>query len=290
MSLRFIVLGDSFTAGEYLQTSWPSRLNTYAFGDSVKYEFYSFAMGGSGFAKWYSQFFNEIVPNYNFDAVIIAVFGDDFKRDMLYGDCKNGKVMYYKSNTLIDSLSINADKINWVEAAQYNSNNDLLARISLPNGLLLQNVLFELLNHFEISKKNQDYYKSISIKKDNSSDSYCGDDFISRYGQQKFDYLSEVLTYCSQNKKPVVIVSVPSLELLEWSHYDDFVLNKELEFIADTFDLKFFNSYPYFSKLKQDKLDSMFIENDGHWNQCGSDYFADAFYLYLKDSILLINE
>lgn len=287
---RFIVLGDSFTAGEYIQMAWPSRLNTYDFGDSVRYEFYSFALGGSGFAKWCNQFLYEIIPDYEFDAVIIASFGDDFKRDMLYGDCKNGKVMYYKSNTLLDSVSLNADKINWVEAAQYNCNSDLLIRNSLPIGLPLQNVIYEFLNQFEISKKNLEYYQLISTKKDVNSVSYCGNDFINRYGQQKFDYLSEVLTYCLQNKKPVVIASVPSLELIELSRHEEFVLNKELEFIADTFNLQFFNSYPYFSKLEQDKLESMFIKNDSHWNQRGSDYFADALYVFLKDSVLLTVE
>ena len=80
---RFIVLGDSYTAAEYIDSPWPDKIEMTINkpDDSLKYEFYSFALDAAGITNWHSIFFNEIVLQYEFDALILAVYDDDLYRN-----------------------------------------------------------------------------------------------------------------------------------------------------------------------------------------------------------------
>ncbi|MCP4121655.1 MAG: SGNH/GDSL hydrolase family protein, partial [Bacteroidetes bacterium] len=98
---RYIVLGDSFTAGAYLKTSWPDYCQKQLSSDTsiTPVELYNFSVDGGGIHNWHSIFFNEVVPQYEFDAVIIAIFPGDLSRDFFilnHQEDSTAKYGYFK--------------------------------------------------------------------------------------------------------------------------------------------------------------------------------------------------
>jgi hypothetical protein len=290
---RFIVLGDSFTSGEYISESWPSKLNYEFNSDSINYEFYSFALGGGGFLNSYNQFFYEVIPNYNFDAVILAIFGDDIKRDMIYADCVNGEVFYYRSTEIIKQIEdferIEFNRNIGAVLSDFDSEKNLLDLGALQRPYPIMSYVLNSLFMRELNQKRLAYYKEIAVVNNTNSETvYCSNDFIKRYGLAKYNYFIDMVNYCDENSKPMILVSIPGKELVEWYKEEPLVINQELEFLSDTFNLYYFDTYPQFAKLSEESLDSLFIYYDGHWNQKGSDYFSEIFSTYLHDNIFLI--
>lgn len=92
---RIIVMGDSYTAAEFLDHPWTERVNQYL-SEKESYnmhetEIYSFSKSGYGLMNWHSIFFRDIVPHYEFDALVLAIFDDDLDRDfeMIRGKGQN---------------------------------------------------------------------------------------------------------------------------------------------------------------------------------------------------------
>ena len=86
---RIIVLGDSFTAGTMYGETWPDRLQALLnknANNKYKYEVYSFALDGIGIDNWYRQFIYEIMPDFDFDAVMIASYVGDLFRVFVMSD------------------------------------------------------------------------------------------------------------------------------------------------------------------------------------------------------------
>ena len=73
-TLRFLVFGASYSFGSFLKTNWPNRLQQKLDEEGIDIEFYNFSLDGSGNLNTYRLFFEMIVPNYEFDGVIIASF------------------------------------------------------------------------------------------------------------------------------------------------------------------------------------------------------------------------
>ena len=90
-SKRVAAFGDSFTAMVQIESPWPEqlerRLNSKA---KVNCECYNFGINGAGLQNWNSIFFKELVPNYEFDAVIFAVFMENLSRPFSMACCKDG--------------------------------------------------------------------------------------------------------------------------------------------------------------------------------------------------------
>ena len=82
-AFRFVVLGDSFTNDQAVSTGWPERLQELLrsrpeTGRSV--EVYEFSTDGGGLLNWYATFRDQLLPNFEFDALIIADWGNDLER------------------------------------------------------------------------------------------------------------------------------------------------------------------------------------------------------------------
>nr|NIM61841.1 hypothetical protein [Acidobacteriota bacterium]NIQ84725.1 hypothetical protein [Acidobacteriota bacterium] len=81
---RVAVFGDSYTAGYYVPRSWPDLAEVAA----PHIDFMNFAVDGGGLVNWWSVITRLVAPQeYELDAVIFAVFGDDLFREFsVYDD------------------------------------------------------------------------------------------------------------------------------------------------------------------------------------------------------------
>lgn len=95
---RIIVFGDSFTGSVNFSGTWPDRLHDLLQGHfsrgATQVEVYNFALPGIGLNNWSNIFFKEIVPNFEFDAVIFAVSSDNLNRDFYLNlETEEGKLL-----------------------------------------------------------------------------------------------------------------------------------------------------------------------------------------------------
>lgn len=89
---RFAVLGDSFTAGTYLERNWPDHVEDLAREGGRPIELFNFSNGGGGLANWWSVVLLHIEPRgYQFDGIIFAVWGNDLHRTFTIADHRGTK-------------------------------------------------------------------------------------------------------------------------------------------------------------------------------------------------------
>lgn len=78
---RFAVFGDSFTAAQFLEVNWPRRGEELLAATGQDVELLNFAVDGGGFLNWWSILTREVWPeDYELDGVILAVAVDDLTR------------------------------------------------------------------------------------------------------------------------------------------------------------------------------------------------------------------
>jgi hypothetical protein len=99
-SKRYIVFGDSYTAGEVSDTTWPDLANTLLqlqLADTP-HVFMNFALEAVGLATWHRQYFQEVVPGYDFDGIVLAVHGGDG-----HGDCDLNREAVVKHSSPLET-------------------------------------------------------------------------------------------------------------------------------------------------------------------------------------------
>ena len=79
---RYIVFGDSFSAGLFMDTSWVDKIHADLKQKNVPIELYNFSIDGGGIMNWYSTLCNEIIPNYQFDGIILMSYLDNLRKRM----------------------------------------------------------------------------------------------------------------------------------------------------------------------------------------------------------------
>lgn len=295
-TFRYIVFGDSFTQGYFLEKNWPDFLNKEL--DSKKIEFYNFAVDAGGLMNWHNIYFNEIINNYEYDGIIIASFGNNFDR--------NFWVMHpnYQSNTIkagyLKNIPKNIEDLETNYSIQ--SYPGLYKPVSETDSILnyMESRIFQLQPlHFyfykfirakinnaknvlfvkkEINNFRKKFVKNIDIE------SYEIQDFKTRYGENKFKLLDQILTHAKENRKEVILANVPDKLAIIDGVSDcivDFLNNNptnilvsEMYFLSKYYDTKYFNGYEIFDNMPIDSLNNYWFAYDGHWNQKGSNLFA----------------
>lgn len=298
-TFRFLVLGDSYTASEYLQTPWTDQIERIINEkDSIfSFEFYSFALDGIGLSNWHSIFFNEMAPNYEFDALILAIYGDDLYRDfyMMFADDTNVYGSYFKSRPEnIEDFEKNYKK-NMYSVGKIMNDNTINKNLKLNNfsteDNIIKNNLYLLIKTHSILQSieynlNRKRYLEGFYKQSNKDKNNLSIDLVkSKLGVANFKMLEEIFGYCNENKKTVIIANVPHIEIVKQNNYKNCKSTYQLEseVISDYYHALYFDSYPLFQKLPYDSLQSFYLKHDAHWNQKGSDFFSQNFAQFINE-------
>ncbi len=292
---RFIVFGDSYTAAEFLKTPWPDATEGLLQKESTLFypEMYSFALDGIGLSNWHSIFFNEIANQYDFDGIILAVYDDDLQRDffMMYSDSAHVYGSYsekppadmrafetvYKKSMYIAGNIQNETVLN-----QKRQSKEYSTAENLPvSNLFILHKLYSSLKKIEYDVKK----RNSNIDEENDTFYIIDTEPINQLRKpEKIKMLDDIIGFCKNNNKEVILISVPHIELVRNNVFKrkKSISQKELEYISTRYSLPYFDLYPYFEILPCDSLKQMYLNNDGHWNQQGSDYFAGIVARLLK--------
>lgn len=274
---RWIVFGDSFTDGYFLNKNWVDQMNQMYKEDSIPTELYSFSINGGGMRNWYQIYQNIIRSKFEYDGVIFAVFGNDLMRDffVLHQDAEHELYKYYIH--IPNQKEVDLDLKNEVNAQ--------LDFIPLFKGdFIYTSKICNFILREYFNKKYQFSYKNAQsdllhkfIKSDDSLK--INEEYMENKYHGNYQFLMGMIDSLKIQNKQVLLLSIPELYGLKMNvsgHSTQ--IQKELNCIANQQKLIFIDGYQLLISPKKKSLDSFYFKNDGHWNQAGSDEFALQLY------------
>lgn len=300
-TLRVVVFGDSFTASEFLPTPWPDRVNSALAGKTKRpLELYSFAVNGAGVWNWNSIFFNDVVPNYQFDAVLIAVWGDDLARPfsvLHYDESGQSYMNRFDTQPATDDEFFRDyfPKVpkHFAKVASDTEIDAMIASIAAP----WQPAAFELrvprlvsTLWSRIGRGNAGLERlAEAAKLTAATDVVPLDEIKASYGAVQFGKLEEMMAYCRANRIPVVLAALPSaggaVAVAQSAGRDETAFQREVRSLAHHFGALYMDGHAPFGRVPSQDIAAVYwLKYDGHWNQAGSDLFAGAMTRFLIDN------
>lgn len=287
---RYIVFGDSHTQGYFLERNWPDLVNEKLKNNNI--ELYNFSIDGGGLVNWHNIFFKELLKNYEFDGIIFAVYGNNFDRDfwVLSPDYKQNinQGGYIDSipksqNDLLNNYKLQKGESLYKTNSEINKNKDLYLSKKikfLPFNFYSLKLYSDLKKEIELreylNKYNNSNYVTYKI-----SDTYNINDFVGRYGLGKYKLLNEIMKTADSLELKVIFCNIPDKDLI--FNYKSFIPAniKELMFLSEYYNAKFYNICEVFKGYEKDSLENFWFKYDGHLNQKGSEIISDAFSKFL---------
>ncbi len=94
--VRLAVLGDSFTAAQFLDTNWPDRIEEWASEQNHAIELLNFSLEGIGLANWWGITKHLLeAEHWEIDGIVFAIYPGDLYRTFLVRDERNRKGNLY---------------------------------------------------------------------------------------------------------------------------------------------------------------------------------------------------
>lgn len=270
---RWIVLGDSFTDAYFLRNNWVDVVDGLSRQSADSIELYSFSINGGGIKNWY-QIYNQLVqPNFEFDGVVFAVFGNDLNRDYFVMHQQEEKTLQRYYDTVPNRETIQND-IKEIR----NDNEIVNAKISrkLYTSSLL-NYLYrrylEMKFYQSLKKSTQELTHNFLAPYEKRIDELY---FEKKYGQ-KFSLMKEMVESLKKSGKSIILISIPEEFGLQINQQGKkTAIQSELMWLCQEYDMKYIDGYKLL--LKPNITKPSFIPFDGHWRQAASDSFAVRLY------------
>ncbi len=293
---RWMVFGDSYTAGEITDTTWVDLYQKRFNKDST--EHYNFGLEGSGINNWHAIFFKEIIPNYEFDGIVLAVFGDlksksyDLARPVIIKHSFDN----YSGLSFFDSLPINSDDFEqnyknklFYESSIYDSADIAKYKLHLlgspkktyrfswtkPEFYFLH-IIWDAIVYFQNINSFEKRFSSKYIDPKMLSGTYEGLlNYDELFGKQNMNRVAEMMDYCVKNKKSIRLISIPSYNVVarDPKHYHNNIYNKHLKLLAKQYGASFYDGYQLYDSIPIAARENYILYGDSHWNRKGIDLF-----------------
>ncbi len=302
-TVRLIVFGDSFSAAGFMGIPWPDRVHEALRRDGTEappVELYSFSLDGAGIANWHSIFFNEIVPNYDFDGVIIADYADDLSRafSLLHFDGDKAYEARFPTQPADDAdffanyfPRMPRHPIKVIADAEMDRMiADLGGPWRWPGFALRAPALLEARWRVLVAQRQALARLAATATLVDRPELYSMAEMEQSYGARQFGFLLEMLAYCRARDIPVVLASIPTRDgarnVAATSGGAETAHEREVKSLAHHLKTLHFDGYRPFSVVAPEDVDRIYwLKYDGHWNQAGSDLFAAAMAPYLRQNI-----
>jgi hypothetical protein len=284
---RVIVFGDSFSIAHFLSVPWPDRVQELLNESkaSSSYEILNFSVDGGGLRNWHHTFFREIVPKYEFDAVIIASYVGNLAREFAIWHGDERGLAYYprmvkgfyglrsdeEMNRIVEDLTLHRSGWQW-PGLDFHAFRFFRSR--LERALAQPRIRREY-------ERLREYTESVEprslIPKRELENSY-----------PHLPLLWEMLEFSRERGVRVLISSIPHKKgVTKFARARGRRLNRhqrELLSIARLFGSDYFDGYRVFASIFPPEriLDDYWPPNDQHWNQGASDLFASHLAGYIR--------
>lgn len=267
---RIAVFGDSFSAGDYLDTNWPDRAQALAGAGGGKLQLLNFSLDGVGLANWWSIVTRLVsAQNYELDGIVFVVFETDldrkfsvaehrgYRREMLRR-CRSWDPQTYPA-TLDQAQSCPVDTSNAyiVSDSEFEQalNKKWPPSVARPLRSALAERLHEYLDRWWNSRREP--------RRE-----------FSGFNSQQARLIEDIRLFVSSRKLPALVVYLPSRERLMKSTWENDPYRAETQAFAKQIGASFADGGEAFTGMQPADIRKCFFPYDGHWNQAGSDRFA----------------
>lgn len=275
---RFIVLGDSFSAGQFLSYTWSDRAEDLFERSGESVELLNMSGDGWGIGNWASIIRGQLrTTSYDVDGLIFVVWQDNLMRRFQFLDSRG------------------QDKRAFVRAPSWDpgSHPKTLAEArrrmegrGRSNTYLVPSSTFnDILRGEVLEPKNWKFALTVGIKEKvywplqrsfNQPESLSERDRLADLAVGREFLYDEVKSYVNERDLPVLVVYVWSREaLLDGKDKWDRQYIAMTEEFADHIGATFVDSRPVYDGIPDRQLEKLYFPYDGHWNQGASDLFAD---------------
>lgn len=281
MGPRFAVFGDSYTAAPFLAVSWTDRVEDLLREMPAQPHLLNFAIDGGGLANWWSVL-TRIVDKegYEIDGVIFAVIPGNLWRGFTVADHENqkrpmfGRVSTWDPSTFPRSLQT-ARKYLRPET----QNASIVTTEEFDRGVKLEwrPRSDKPLRPYFASKVWQALKRGLSREQRLPTPARAFDSF-DPYQERMIEDMARVIR---EKGIPAFVIHLPSREELLEAKRKQLSGEKlgappvDTRLFAQLLGATLVDGRDAFLELRQDDIRSMWFPYDAHWDQKGSNRFAD---------------
>jgi hypothetical protein len=276
---RIAVFGDSFTDGQYLGQNWPDRAEDLSREADAPVEFLNFALSGYGLANWWSVLTKLVVAEgYELDGVVFAVFAGDLRRKFTASDHRDGAhplfgrapdwdpATYPATLDAARSFLKEQDAVFILEPEDF----ERALQGRWPRGVPRP------IRPFILSR----LWQRVALARGRKSEEPPKGD---EAGRDRL--IADIRRVLDGRRLPVLVVHIPDrAELVDPGRSPE-AFRRETEAFAQSIGARFLDGGRIFEGMTRGEIRGLFLPHDGHWNQAGSDRFAD-FLLRHLDALL----
>ena len=267
---RIAVFGDSFSAGDYLDTNWPDRTQTLAEASGEKLQLLNFSLEGGGLANWWSILTRLVAAqNYDLDGIVFVVSYNDIGRKFLVAEQQGFRHTWrycpdWDPRTYPATLEQSRACPDTVKNAYVVSDSEFEQALnkkrppSVPPSELRPVLGTQILSYLD---RGGDAVHARLWK-------------APGFGPEQERLIADIRRFVSSRKLPVVVVFLPSRDRLVESTWDNDPYRAEAQVFAKAIGARFADGSGAFADMQPADVRKCFFPYDGHWNQAGSDHFA----------------
>jgi len=290
---RYLVFGDSFTAGWIMDSTWVDRMNHLSREAGLSVEFYNYSIDGGGISNWYSIYFNEIRNKVQHDGVIIAPYLDNLNRKFIahFPEEECIKVDYFYDKADLATMPhqatctykvLNRDQFDVYEQDYFENYNRLIHNNRLYISMLLTGVLVK----GDARKLGFNDYYGAYVKQ---GAQLAFEDLDDRdYNHQNglsvnfLHFLDTMVVSEMAVGNDVYLAMIPDkfISSGRQSPDDKETYEKDMKVIAAHYDVPLYNGNDLFAKYSRLELEELYHKEDMHWNADGARIYAEAFFEY----------
>jgi len=277
-----------------LRVPWPEQLERLLNRHGTEaYEVYSFAVDGGGLQNWHSIFFKEVLPHYQFDALLLAPYVDNLARPFSIACCKDGGGYFGRFAEPPRSL----EEIDTAYLPKMSRVQEIAATDQIDGhvteetswswqwpGLRLRTpgAIAAMIQAARDNRKRQQEQARLNEMEAFTSepDSFSRQDLEDHYGKGVIERWYLILDHCRDHGIPVLLCTVPSREgAMEFSRIKGqgtCRFQGQVRSTAQLYGCPYFDGYQAFTEHCPETIrDKLWLKYDGHWAQEGADLFAE---------------
>lgn len=292
---RFVVLGDSFTSGLYMERSWPDVAETFSQEQGTPVDLLNFSIDGGGLANWHQVLTRVIVAgDYEVDGAIFAVFGTDLRRPFTFWD----QVVPGNNRSMLLGRLPDFDRGRYVETEQQRVfGRDRLQPLETWQ-VVSPRVFDQYLAgqrrppvsrpfRFYLAEKCRTVIDGFLQRSDDSrllleSLQHLPDAEL--FFQDRRQLVTQIDQALQKKQLPALVVHIPYREVLlsragVSSETTEFYLEAvgelwETQAFARLIHADFVDGSEAFKGCSVEEIRACWLPRDGHWNQAGAERFA----------------
>ena len=277
--VRIAVLGDSFTAAQYLGVNWPDKVEDLAQEAGIDLELLNFSLDGGGIVNWWSIVTRLIeAEGYELDGILYAVFDWDFDRSFFIADHRAHRWPWCNylpwepvdtwPATLEEALPLMEPMPNTYMVGPEVFDRALAGKWQ-PGTPQTWRPLIAIKIKETVGKAAArlcSFVRSRQVVEAAPTDPPVNEEFQPGVA----DMVADMARYSRSRSLPVLVVRIPSKEaIIEGAPPQP----TTLEFAYQTC-ATFADGSEAFAGMTEEELRGDWLPYDGHWGQRGSDRFA----------------